>query len=306
MNSESSPIQKSHVKLTISDDRDALQHRQDHLRDYGRDLAALYQCLHLPSPDRLQLRSGLFHLIPALAQGILLIDDGIPCLDEYPVDDCLPDVLSPAAFRSIVAPGITLPVGLPFSPCMGLPAINAAAFAADDFRAEGPDFAAVTIARNMMLGHEPLDGARRVDARRTRPRRHQRPARTLAAAHGENHGARLVDLEPAAWRHRRDLRTAVRLRRDVQHHRAADNRDAERIRLVDKPLRVFGAGQLLLEAVEPEAVVDALLQNAARRVVTLEDKDVRRARLLRGTCGGESRRTRAHDKHIERVKSREL
>ena len=153
---------------------------------------------------------------------------------------------------------------------------------------------------------ETLDGARRIDARRSRSRRHQRPSRTLAATHGENHGARLVNLEPAAWRHRRDLRTAVRLRRDVQHHRAADNRDAERIRLVDKPLRVFGAGQLLLEAVEPEAVVDALLQNAARRVVTLDDKDVRRARLLRRAGSGESRRSRAHDKHIERVKSREL
>ena len=39
--------------------------------------------------------------------------------------------------------------------------------------------------------------------------------------------------------------------------------DAEGLDLVDEPLGIFGAGQLLLEGVEAEAVVDALLQDAA-------------------------------------------
>ena len=60
----------------------------------------------------------------------------------------------------------------------------------------------------------------------------------------------------------------------VQHHGVQLVGDTELLRLLNEAGRVLGAGQLLLEGVQAEAVVDALVQNAAQLVVPLEDEQV--------------------------------
>ena len=67
---------------------------------------------------------------------------------------------------------------------------------------------------------------------------------------------------------------------------------------VDVALRVLGAGQLLLEAVQAEAVVDALAQDAAGVVLALEHKQVVNAVFLRRNGSREARRARADDENI--------
>ena len=51
---------------------------------------------------------------------------------------------------------------------------------------------------------------------------------------------------------------------------------------LDKAARVLGARQLLLEIMQAEAVVDALVEDAAQLVVALQNQDAARARLARG------------------------
>ena len=103
-------------------------------------------------------------------------------------------------------------------------------------------------------------------------------------------------------RHRRDVDRAVDLRSYFEHHRPAHDPHAALVRHVDVALRVFRPRQLLLEAVEPEAVADALLENSARRVVAFDDKHVLRARVLRRAGRRKPGGTRAHDENVHCVR----
>ena len=55
----------------------------------------------------------------------------------------------------------------------------------------------------------------------------------------------------------------------IQHHGIGADLNVGVLHHVDEAARVLGAGELLLEAVQAEAVVDALVQDAARLVVAL-------------------------------------
>ena len=68
--------------------------------------------------------------------------------------------------------------------------------------------------------------------------------------------------------------------------------------LLDKAVSVLGAGQLLLEGVQTEAVVDALVEDAAELFVTLEDKHVLCAAVIRRDCRRQSCGAAADDHDI--------
>ncbi len=68
--------------------------------------------------------------------------------------------------------------------------------------------------------------------------------------------------------------------------------------LIDKAVCVLGTGQLFLEGMKAETVVDALVQNAAQFLVTLNDEDAVRACLLGGHCSSQAGGTAADDYDI--------
>ena len=134
--------------------------------------------------------------------------------------------------------------------------------------------------------HEVLRAARREHARRTRARQVERAQPALARAGGQHHGARL-DRMRAARVHRvhRERRSVVRAPRiDGRHAGTRQHVHRARVRKrVDLALRVLGTRQLHAEAVQPEPVVHALLEDAAQLLLTVEQKHARA--LLRGRLG---------------------
>ena len=80
------------------------------------------------------------------------------------------------------------------------------------------------------------------------------------------------------------------------------NRNFQLAGTVNVPLRIFGAGQLLLEAVQTEAVMDTLAQNAAGGVLTLQHQQIVDAVLpgrdsRRQTCGAAADHQHIHPLH---------
>ena len=122
----------------------------------------------------------------------------------------------------------------------------------------------------------------------------QRAAGPLAAAHGQDDGACLEHLQAMLGADAGD--PAVFLNRE--NRRVALDIDAQFTGAVDVPLGVFRAGQFLLEAVQAEAVMDALAQDAAGVVFALQDEQVIDAVLPGGDGGGQTRRARADHQHI--------
>ena len=117
---------------------------------------------------------------------------------------------------------------------------------------------------------EPLRRACGKDARRAVARDVQRTARALTAAHGQNHGLG-VQLEQAVrFVHGRH----GLIRRQIQHHGVELILDAQRLHLRDEPCGVLGAGQFFFEGMQPETVVDALVQDAAQLTVALQNQNV--------------------------------
>ena len=69
--------------------------------------------------------------------------------------------------------------------------------------------------------------------------------------------------------------------------------------LIDEALGIFRAGQLLLKGMEAEAVVDALVEDAAELRIALQNQDVLAARVVRGDRRGKARRAAADDEHVD-------
>ena len=142
---------------------------------------------------------------------------------------------------------------------------------------------------------ELLRGTGGVDAGAAGARGAQRAARTLAAAHREDDRLGGDDLHAVRAR---NAGHGVRLAVHGEDGRVGLDLDAHLAGAVDVALRVLGAGQLLLEAVQAEAVVDALAQNAARVVLALENEQVVDAILLRRNGSREARRASADDENV--------
>ena len=139
-----------------------------------------------------------------------------------------------------------------------------------------------------------LRHARRVHAGRPLARDGQRAARALPAAHRERDGAGMVHHKSFAG-HDRD-RT---LRRDLRHRGVRQIRDAQLLHPLDEAARVLGPGEALPEAREAEAVVDALAQDAAQRLLPLHDEDVPDPGLVQPYGGREPRRAPADDQNVK-------
>ena len=79
-------------------------------------------------------------------------------------------------------------------------------------------------------------------------------------------------------------------RRHVQHHRVGQDADGGAAKHFNEPPSVLRPGQLLLEVVQAEAVVDALVQNAAQLAVALQNQNIAQTcvigRARRGKSGG--------------------
>jgi len=117
------------------------------------------------------------------------------------------------------------------------------------------------------------------------PARAERAAGPLPAAHGEDDRPRLHGNDPlrAAYVNRPALRG------EGDDHRPARIGDVKLPHAGNIARRVFGASQLLLKRMQAEAVVDALAEDAAERVLPLKDQEVFHARLARGTGRGKPR-----------------
>ena len=74
--------------------------------------------------------------------------------------------------------------------------------------------------------------------------------------------------------------------------------DAQGVDLFNEPPGVFRAGEFLMEGVEAEAVVDALVQDAAQFPVPFQHEDVPQTRLVGGHGCRQPRRTAADDDQI--------
>ena len=141
----------------------------------------------------------------------------------------------------------------------------------------------------------PLRRAGSEYAGRTVARRADGAAGTFAAAHGEDDRLALYGDEAVF---RADSRDGF-IFMDVENHRIDEDFDFRFILYqVVASLRVARAGQLFLEVMQAEAVVDALLENAARFAVAFEDEDFLRAVFPSAVCGRKTCRAAADDDNI--------
>ena len=111
-------------------------------------------------------------------------------------------------------------------------------------------------------------------------------AGALAAAHGQHHRLGRKQLIALFAVDGVDLvGPAVPAGHQLQHHRVQPDFHAGLFQQADVAAGVLRAGQLLAKAVQAEAVVDALVQNAAQLAVPLQNQHPAQA-LLPGLAGG--------------------
>ena len=139
--------------------------------------------------------------------------------------------------------------------------------------------------------HQPLGGARGVDARRAAAGYAQRAPGPLPAAHGQDDRLGVELEQPVLPVHGGD----GLIRRQIQHHGVQLIGDAQLLHLLNEPPGILGAGELLLKGVQAEAVVNALVQDAAQLVVPLQDEDIPQARLVGRRRSSQPRRAAADD-----------
>ena len=142
--------------------------------------------------------------------------------------------------------------------------------------------------------HQSLRRSCGEDACRTVARDIQGASRTLSAAHAEDDGSRL-DLEHAVFLVHRGDDT---VRGNIHNHGVELVLNAQVIYFFFKSPGILRSGQLLLEGVKAETIVNALVQNAAQLMVTLEDQNVVLSRFLCGNSCCKSCRTAADDDNI--------
>ena len=139
-----------------------------------------------------------------------------------------------------------------------------------------------------------LGGTGGVDAGRAGARDADGPAGALPAAHAEDDALCFEDLVALLLADTVDLF----IRRDLQHHGAQLHPDAGRAQHFNVAPGVLRAGELLAETVQPEAVVDALVQDAAQLVVTLQNQNIAQAVLPCAVGCGKACRAAADDDQI--------
>ena len=139
-----------------------------------------------------------------------------------------------------------------------------------------------------------LGGTGGVDAGRAGARDADGPAGALPAAHAEDDALCFEDLVALLLADTVDLF----IRRDLQHHGAQLHPDASGAQHFNVAPGVLRAGELFAETVQPEAVVDALVQDAAQLVVTLQNQNIAQAVLPCAVGCGKACRAAADDDQI--------
>ena len=166
---------------------------------------------------------------------------------------------------------------------------------ADVAGAENHDFLSGNI--SFHIDHA-LRRARRIDACGPRARNPYRAARALAAAHRQHDGLSFEFHDAAR---RIDGANGLVLPH-FQDHRVDEDLDLWQVfHKIVTTLRVAGAGQFFFEMVQAEAVVNALLQNAACLAVALQHENFLRAVLLGAERRRKSRRAAANDDDVVHV-----
>ena len=84
-----------------------------------------------------------------------------------------------------------------------------------------------------------------------------------------------------------------RPRLDGQHHRIEPDLAARLGKQVLEALRILGPRELLAEAMQAKAVVDALVEDAAQLLVALDDQHIAQALVPSGVCRGDACRAAA-------------
>jgi hypothetical protein len=139
---------------------------------------------------------------------------------------------------------------------------------------------------------ELLGEAGRHDARRARAGDPDRLAGPFARAHRQHHRAGVDRRQRVVLRQQRHAPAGV----DVEHVGVGQHVDAALEHLLQEALGVLGPGELLLEVVQAEAVVDALLQDAAGLALAVDDQHVLGAGVA-GADGGREPGGAAADDH---------
>ena len=83
-----------------------------------------------------------------------------------------------------------------------------------------------------------------------------------------------------------------------KHHAAHKQRNVGRAHLVDKALRVLGAGELLLKVRKAKTRVNTLAEDSAQMLLALHDGQAR-ASLMCGKCSRHASRSAADNDHVE-------
>ena len=139
--------------------------------------------------------------------------------------------------------------------------------------------------------HEMLRASCRIDAGRTGARDIEGTTRPLSAAHCKDHRA-CFDLDEAELgTHGRDDAVVA----DIDDRAFEQALDAALLCLIDIALRILGAGELLIERMETEPVMDALVEDAAEPVFALEDDDIFESRIIGRDGSSKAGRTAADD-----------
>ena len=125
-------------------------------------------------------------------------------------------------------------------------------------------------------------------------RRAQSTTGTLTAAHGQHNGLGMNQLHPVLCA---DAGHYV-VRLHGQHRGIALNVNVQLTSFVYIPLCIFRAGQFLLKAMEAKAVMDALPQNTAGGMFTLQHEQVFNAVLPGSNGSRQSCRAAADNQHI--------
>ena len=85
---------------------------------------------------------------------------------------------------------------------------------------------------------------------------------------------------------------------DLQHHGVQLYLYLGFLQHLHKPPGVLRAGELFFEVVQPKAVVDALVQDAAKLLVPLDDDDFLGSVLVGGAGGGKAGGASADDDDV--------
>ena len=168
---------------------------------------------------------------------------------------------------------------------------------ADVAAAEDDDLLARHIALDV---DELLGGAGGVDAGRAGAGDVQCPAVPLPAAHREDHRPGGALGEAVLLADGGQVLHPLPVRLKGEDHRRGEGGDLQFRGLFREPGGVFGAGELLAEPVDAEAVVDALEEDAPQFRLPLKDQDIAGgdAVFRRGHCRRQPRRAAADDDQL--------